>query len=110
MRIEVTQDYVGIGQCRLLASLVIARRTGSGSSALRPDLQGTTTVEPGNAAPAGPYFGDVHGRHAQCIATALEQPMPDVHATAHLVLRRACQLSVFDERRLGSGAANVQRD
>ena len=100
--------HVRIRDRRLDPTGVITGGTRNRTRAVRPNLERAGRIEPGDAAAAGPDFGEIDGRDSEQIAAALHQAMADADLAADLVLRRARDLSVLDESRLGRGPAHVK--
>ena len=108
--IEVAQHKVGVGHRRDGAALAIGDGPGLGTGALGADLERAAAIDPDMRAAAGADLGEVDGRHLERVAGSGEKPRADHDARAHLILERAGEAAVLDERRLGGGAAHVEAD
>src|SRR5438132_1136815 len=75
----------------------VADRTGTGASALRTDLQRTTTVDPDDAAAAGTNLGNVEGRRTQHIAATALELTAARKAAADLIFVGISQLALLDQ-------------
>ena len=108
-RIQEAEDHVGVGDRGLGAAEVVAERARRRARALRADLQAAARIDPHERASARADFGEVDRGHAQKVAGAREQARAVHDPAADLVLGRAADLAVFDDRRLRRGAAHVER-
>src|SRR5438034_901153 len=75
----------------------------------RPRSLETARIDPHERAAAGPDLREIDRGHAQQIAGAGEQTRAVHDAAAHLVLGRAADLAVLDDRGLRRRAAHVER-
>ena len=107
---DVAEQQVGVGDRRLLVALAVAGRTRHRARAARAHAQRTAGIERRDAAAAGADFRDVDHRNAQQVTVAAHQPAADRHRRADLVFGAAQDLAALDDRRLGRGAAHVERD
>ena len=108
LAIGKAEIHVRIRDRRLDPARVVAGGARHRTGALRPYLERAGRIEPGDAAAPRPDFGEIDGRDPEEIAAPLHQAMADADLAADLVLRRARDLSVLDESRLGRGPAHVK--
>jgi hypothetical protein len=75
-RIEIAEEQVGVGDRRLFAAQSVARRSRIRAGRVRTDAQGTTRIDPGDAAPTGADLGEIDrgnlDRHPGSLASAAE--------------------------------------
>ena len=95
LRVQIAEDQVGVAHGRLGAAEPVARGSGDGAGAARPDLQGAGRVDPGDRAAAGADRLDGH------------RGQPD-RIVAELPLARRLRYAVGDEADVRGGAAHVK--
>ena len=99
VRIEPSDDHVGVRHRRLGAAASVAHRPGLGARTLRADPRAAVRIEPCEAAPAGADLIDVKhsNAHRQAGVVAADE-----------VVRRGAGETALDHTRLGGGAAHVE--
>ena len=96
-RVDATQHEVGVGDRRLGASVPVTGRAGAGACALRADREAAELVDARDRAAAGADRLDIdHGDHDGPSADMADRPR---HG-----------LAAIDDRYVGAGAADVERD
>src|SRR5690606_37119989 len=95
--IQIPGDQGGVGEGRLLTTLVVAGGAGHGAGALGAHLQVAAVVDPADAPAAGADGADVDHRHRH-------------RKVFHLGLGVQVNLAVDDQRGVQAGAAHVQGD
>ena len=93
--IEPAQHRIRIGHRGQLAAAAIGRRTGIGARALRPDLEQSARVYPGDRAAPGADGMDIKRARAH-------------REAAHQALALLCGLPFADQAHVGRGAAHVE--
>ena len=103
LRVDATEHDVGIGDGRVRAAAVVARRAGFRTGAFRPHGDAPQGVERGDGAAAGADFDHLDDRDAQRDTAALQEAVDARHLEAARGLRGA----VVDQADFGGGAAHV---
>ena len=107
---EVAEDEVRIGHCRVGAAAPVAGRTGIRPGAARPHPDRSRHVHGGDASAPRAHLGDVDHRNPEQVAAPADKPAADRDRGAHLVLGGPEHLAGLDNRRLGGRAAHVESD
>src|SRR5258708_17439642 len=97
-RIDIAEQYIGLGNGGYTATLVIAHGAGQGARAFGTNLQRATPVYPDMRATPRTHFGKINRRNLEQIARAREKPRADHDARANRVLVRARYLTILDHR------------
>ena len=108
IRIHIPKDDIRVGQRRLLATLVIANRTGGGPGALRADIHQPALIHPYETTAAGPDLRYVDGRNSEHVPLAFMQPARPVNASADFVLGGPSVSPTLHNGRFGCGPPQVQ--
>ena len=99
--IEPAEHDVGVGDGRFRAAAAITDRPGIGARALRPDLERTDVVSPGDAAAAGADLDHVDHRQHDRMAAGV---------AADVIAGRQRRLAVAHQACLRGRAAHVERN
>src|SRR5262249_36849585 len=105
---DVAKYDVGIGQSRLHAAALVARRAGDSAGASRPDVQAAGAVQEGDAAATGADLGDVDAGSTNDLPAPADEPVADRQGRPDLVLGAVADAAVLDEGCLGRRPAHVQ--